>query len=420
MNSADALNAVLARDLPAAWRCLSPLGRAAVFPRGIPYQASEARGARINATIGQLTDGHGQPMPLDSLEQGIPGLDPREVFLYAPVDGPRPLRQAWRERERRLAGSPTASVSLPFVTHGLTHSLSLLSDLFVDPGTDVILPMPSWENYDLTFRMHARGTLSTFPFFRDGAFNVEGLADALGRVRSKALLVLNFPNNPTGYQPSPEEAAAIVDVVTSHHGPLVVATDDAYQGWVYEEGRHPRSLFWDLCERADLDRLLPVKVDGATKEMVFFSSRVGFLTHPAAGEAEEALASKLKCLVRGTVGSASGPALAMVHHALQSPTLEASFEARRDVMASRWRTLHAAMSTLPADRVVVHPFQGAFFALATLVGGQTAEQIRGRLLEEQSVGVVAFPDANAIRVAYCSIREEQLGELVDALRAVLE
>ena len=54
-----------------------------------------------------------------------------------------------------------------------------------------------------------------------------------------------------------------------------------------------------------------MKVDGATKELAFFSSRVGFLSHPHTGAAAEALQSKLKCLIRGTVGSASGPAMAM-------------------------------------------------------------------------------------------------------------
>ena len=420
MTPADALNDTLARELPAAWRCLSPLGRAAAFPRGIPFQASEAKGARINATIGQLTDGRGAPLPLSPLS-GVasPALDPGAVHLYAPIDGPATVREAWRMRERRLAGNPEVRVSLPVVTHGLTHGISLLADLFVDPNTDVIIAQPAWENYALLFRMHARGNLLGFPFFQDGRFNLEGLADALRRVRSKALLVLNFPSNPTGYQPSPEEARAIVEVVTAHTGPLVVATDDAYQGYVYEEGRHPRSLFWDLAERADLDRLLPVKVDGATKELVFFSSRVGFVTHPGSEAAEEALRSKLKFLIRGSVGAASGPALAMVGHALASTELEASFEERRAVLAERWSTLRQALATLPSDRAVVHPFQGAFFALMTLRGGLDAEAVRLQLLREHSVGTIAFPEANALRVAYCSIHNDDLPELGRALHAVI-
>ena len=421
MTAADALNATLARELPAAWRCLSPLGRAAVFPQGIPFQAAQAKSARINATIGQLTDGRGAPMPLAPLAAGIPGTTPRDVFLYAPVDGPASLRAAWLARERRLAGQPAANVSLPIVTHGLTHGLSLLADLFVDPSTDVILPSPSWENYRLVFQLHARGRVVQFPFYRaDGRFNVEALANTLRRVRSKALIVLNFPGNPTGYHPSPEEAADIVDVITAHPGPLVVATDDAYQGWVYEPNRHPRSLFWDLAERADLDRLLPVKVDGATKELVFFASRVGFLAHVTAGTAaEDALRSKMKFLIRGSVGSASGPALAMVEQALRSPDLDASFEERRTTLGQRFQTLKQALANLPPDVARVNPFHGAFFALLTLPANRRAEAVRQQLLHEHSVGTVAFPEVNALRLAYCSIHNDDLPALGETLAHAL-
>jgi hypothetical protein len=92
MSDAERINDELRRGHPAAYRCLSPLGRAAVFPRGIPFQAIEARGARIDATIGQLTDGAGHPLPLPALLDAICGLDPAETYLYAPIDGPRALR----------------------------------------------------------------------------------------------------------------------------------------------------------------------------------------------------------------------------------------------------------------------------------------------------------------------------------------
>src|SRR5690606_6701942 len=142
------------------------------------------------------------------------------------------------------------------------------------------------ENYELLFSLHAGARFVTYPFFADGRFDVQGLAEALERVRTKAVVVLNFPGNPSGYMPTPEEARQIVDVLTSWRGPGVVVFDDAYQGWVYEEGLQPRSLFWELVERADPERLLPIKVDGATKELLFFSSRVGFVTTPATGQAE--------------------------------------------------------------------------------------------------------------------------------------
>ena len=44
---------------PAVLAALSPLGKRAFFPKGIPFQAGQASGCRINATIGQITDGAG-------------------------------------------------------------------------------------------------------------------------------------------------------------------------------------------------------------------------------------------------------------------------------------------------------------------------------------------------------------------------
>jgi aspartate/methionine/tyrosine aminotransferase len=414
-NEATRLNRVLGRAHPAALRCLSPLGRRLVFPRGIPFQAAEARNSRIDATIGQLTDGGGNPLPLPLLEASVRGLDLPATFLYSPIDGPPALRRAWRDRERRMAGDPAVTTTLPIVTHGLTHGLSIVADLFADKSTDVLFPVPAWENYELLFQLHAGARLVPYPFFGDAGFNVAALEAALKQVRKKAIVVLNFPSNPHGYTPTSAEAQAIVDVITAHPGPLVAVTDDAYQGWVYEPGLHKRSIFWDLAERGDPERLLPIKVDGATKELVFFASRVGFLTFgQIAGDAEEALASKVKTVIRGTVGMASGPAMAMTLRALLDPDLDAAFGERRDILARRYRKLKQGLATLDPERFRVRPFNSAYFALVELTNGMLAEDLRRKLLADHSVGTIAFPVENAIRLAYCSIHEDRLPELVEA------
>ncbi len=414
MTEAELLNGVLARELPAAARVLSPLGRAAAFPKGIPYQAGQARGAAINATIGQLTDGAGGPLPLPEIASLVPDLDPRGVFLYLPVAGPTALRESWGARERRLAGDPDTPTSLPIAVHGLTHGLSVTAALFADPETDVVLPSPRWENYDLIFRMHAGARLVTYPFFREGRFNVEGLADRLATVRGKAVVVLNFPGNPTGYLPRAEEVSGIVDALVSHPGPLVVVCDDAYQGFSYEPGLAKRSIFWDLAERADPERLLVLKVDGATKELLFFGSRVAFITHTGTGEAEAALASKIKYTIRGAVGSISGPAATMVQRALATGSLDASFERTRQELDARYRLLREGLSELQ-DPLFLYPFNAAFFAMIGLPPDMDPNAARLALLHDQSLGTIALPEANALRVAYCSLSLAQIPELVSRL-----
>jgi len=423
MNEADRLNRILEAEAPALARCLSELGRRAAFPKGIPYQAAAAKGTEINATIGQLTDGRGGAMPLPQLAAQFPGMSPEEAFLYAPVSGPTRLRKRWGQRERRLGQAPdTLRTTLPLVTHGLTHGLSLVADLFSDEHTDVIMPAPSWGNYRLIYRIHRDARLRPFPFFRDGRFNVEGLADALAQVERKAVVLMNLPGNPSGYAPRHDEVEAILDVLAAAPKPTVVAIDDAYQGWVYEDGHLDRSLFWPLAERLrGHERVATVKIDGATKELAFFASRVGFLTFATDSEdVQSALESKLKCVTRGTVGSASGPAMSAVAAALDEPGLDDAFESHRQVLAGRYRALRDALHALSDERVTPLPFNAAFFALLQLDESIDVEALRQHLLAHESVGLIAFPDVNAVRVAYCSLTREALPELVQRLGRAVE
>ncbi len=80
---------------PAVARALSRLGREISFPRGITSQAGEAKGTRINATIGQVTDGHGGALPLPLVHGLIGPFSPEQTVLYAPQGGVGSLRQAW-------------------------------------------------------------------------------------------------------------------------------------------------------------------------------------------------------------------------------------------------------------------------------------------------------------------------------------
>ncbi len=418
MTEAERLNRILAEHAPAVHRCLSPLGRRAAFPKGIPYQSSMARGTAINATIGQMTDGAGCPLPLDVMDALIAGLDRKKMFLYAPVEGHRDVREAWRTREQRLGGS-TYEVALPITTHGLTHGLACIADLFADPETTVIVPQPHWGNYRLIFTLHSGAQLDGFPFFAGDGFNLDGLAATLERVTTKAILVLNLPGNPTGYALTPAEAEALCTIVAAHPYPLVVVVDDAYQGFIYEDDRHSRSIFWDLAEVLDPECHTLFKIDGATKELLFFSSRLGFVTHPYDGPAEDALLSKFKYLIRGTVGSPPGPSQAMVLAALRHPRLEEAVEARREEMRRRYVTLRDAVASIRSARLRPLPFNAAFFMMME-IEGMDADLVRRRLIEEQGVGTIAFAEPNALRVAYCSVAEGSIPELIDRIERVVE
>ena len=101
---AAATNEAIAAACPALFELLSPLGRRAFFPPDIPFQAAQARGKTYNGTIGQITDGYGQAVPVPALADALDGLPSQarnRALLYSPVEGIAEVRRAWRAWQRR-------------------------------------------------------------------------------------------------------------------------------------------------------------------------------------------------------------------------------------------------------------------------------------------------------------------------------
>ncbi len=278
---------------PAFWEALSPLGRQAQVPENfLPQQTAEARGKAWNATIGQITDGHGGALPLSPMAAALAGLDParrNQAFLYSPVEGLAELRQRWRERQRRE--HPDAPpTGLPLVTSGPVLALSLAASLFLAPGRTVLLPDPHPPGYPDIFTLRTGAQARTAP---PGA-----LAEALAELQAGEPVLVVLRN--------PLARTAIDDLAHAAQArPVVALLDDV------EEKEGNSSLFWDLLDRHP--SLIPVKVDGADGDLDFPGAGVGFLTFPFDPESAVATAieGKVKMLSRAVVGSppATGQAI---------------------------------------------------------------------------------------------------------------
>ncbi len=397
---------------------LSGLGRRLYFPKGIVAQSAEAKqqARRFNATIGMATE-EGRPMNLASIRKMIPGLPEEKIFAYAPVAGHPELREAWKREMLRknppLEGKPT---SLPVVVAGLTHAISIVADLFADEGDLVLIPDLYWDNYPLIFEERRLATVRTFPFFNDrGGLDLEALERALTAARGakKVTLLLNFPNNPTGYSPTRAEAKSMVDLLRrqAEAGLKVLAIlDDAYFGLFYEKETCPYSLFADL---ADLHaNILAAKVDGPTKEELVWGFRVGFLTFASRGlkpEHYEALTKKLMGAIRSTVSNCSQPAQNLLLAALQGPTLQAEKEQAFRKLEQRYRKVREVVARLaPGSSLKPLPFNSGYFMTFLFEGGD-AERLRKSLLQE-GIGTISIL-GRYLRVAYCSVDLEKLEDL---------
>ena len=418
MTDAERLNEQLRKTAPAAERSLSNLARRASFPKGIPIQAAQAAHCEYRATIGQVTDRAGEPIPLPIMDDLLSDLDRRISFLYSPQGGTPALREAWRER--LLADEKDVEISLPMVTLALTHGVSLVADLFADEGVEVIVPNPCWGNYKGIFELRRGARLKSWDFFTsDGRLNIAGLKERLDATTGRSIVILNFPGNPTGYSPLKSEVEPLLKVLLDHKRPTVVLCDDAYQGLVFEDDVNVRSLFFELTRRCDKNLMLPVKVDGATKELAFFGGRVGFLTFGLNREVAAPLVEKARSIARATVSSPAGPSQAVVLAALKSAGIENEIEDIRALLGRRYRALRAAIPLIEHSGFEAYPFNAGCFALVKAPSSVDVEQLRVYLIDQYSIGLVALPTIGALRIAYCSMDEADIEPMLSRLSVAL-
>jgi aspartate/methionine/tyrosine aminotransferase len=426
------LNARLAAAAPEVLGMLSALGRRLYFPKGILTQTAEARqkAHRSDATIGIATEGQA-PMFLPSIARSLVGVAAADAFDYASPGGRPGLRERWRDK--LLAENPSLRgkrFGLPVVTSAITHGLSLAGDLFVDPGDRLVAPDQLWGNYRLTYEVRLGGSIATFPFYAGGGFNVAGLERALaeeGARREKVLVLLNFPNNPTGYAPTPAEGAAIALALAraAERGTKVVAIlDDAYFGLFYHLGGESmtESLFGMLVGRHP--NLFAVKLDGATKELFVWGLRCGFVTFgpgrpETADEVAEVLDAKVRGAIRSSISNVSQLSQTLVENALASSSIEAERKAKREILRAR---AERAWATASAPRFreswEVYPFNSGYF-MCLAVKGVDAESVRVHLLDREGIGLVATSPTD-LRVAFSCLELEEIEPLFEALHRAIQ
>lgn len=416
---AQQLNDVIAMHQPAVLSLLSRRGKAIYFPsKGLVAQGAEAKGKKINATIGMAFGDDRRPLALPSIASQV-NLSPEEVFPYAPSAGIPELRQRWKtelvEKNPDLAGQ---TFSLPVITNALTHALSMAGYLFLDPGDEILLPDRYYGNYNLVFAQELECTIRTYPLFKGDRLDLEGFAQALRNrpASGKQVVVLNFPHNPTGYTPLEEEAAELARLLIEDAdtaGPRVVMLDDAYFGLVFREGVARQSLFTRLCSGSP--NLLAVKMDAATKEDYAWGLRVGFITLGIAGGNQplyDALNAKLAGAIRGNISNAPMISQNLVLRAMSQPGYHQEKAGAEALLRSRFERVCQVLEQHPhyGDCFVPLPFNSGYFLCLRLLR-HDAEQIRQVLLREFDTGVIALGDL--LRLAFASVPVEDIPQLFE-------
>ncbi len=418
------LNEHLQDSAPVVSALLSKLGKRIYLPKGILSQTAEAnaKAHRFNATRAiALKDN--DMMHLAVSREFVSGLPLESIYGYAPVLGQPELREAWKTH--LLKENPSlaeTALSLPIVTSGMTHGFSLLAELFVDSEDTLVLPDKIWGNYRLIFQTKAGANLQTYPFFNTAkGFNTHGFRETLlNTTDEKLLILLNFPHNPTGYAITHTEAQHIVDAIVARADAgcrILVMIDDAYAGLWYDASVMQESLFGLLvgCH----PNVVPIKIDGATKEEYAWGLRVAFMSFGLGEAAMQPLEQKLSGLIRANTSGASQVSQTLILEAMKAPGH--AEQKRHNYEMLKARALKAKEITSDARYTKlweVYPSHAGYFMCLNLKSGD-AEVVRQQLLEEHGIGTIALGETE-LRVAYSCLEESDVETVFEVIARVIE
>jgi aspartate/methionine/tyrosine aminotransferase len=423
---AQELNQIIEKNNPHLMEMLSDMGKNLFFPKGILSQSAEARekAHKLNATIGIATE-HGETMHFSSVMGSICKIQPGESLTYAPSFGIPGLRKVWQDslfkKNPSLEGK---TISLPVVTCGITHAISMFADIWLDPDDVVILPDKMWGNYNMILNVKKGAKISHYDLFTQNlGFNLEAFEEKIrteAQQHDKIIVLLNFPNNPTGYSITIEEGNRITEILAgiAEAGKNVIAvTDDAYFGLFYENRTLKESLFANICNRHP--RLLAIKLDGATKESFVWGLRVGFITYGCKVEGDsmavyDALERKTAGSIRGSISNASHLGQTVVLRSMQSEDYVKEKQEKFKVLKNRaGRIKEVLTDTKYKEAWDVYPFNSGYFMCIRLKSVD-AETLRLHLLEKYGVGLISMGKSD-LRIAFSCLEESDIPELFNII-----
>ena len=338
--------------------------------------------------------GLGEP-DLEPPKEAIEGMNAAAVDgknKYSPTAGIPELRDAIAERFSRY--NPGLSGRNVIVTPSGSTALLEMTQAFVDPGDEVLIPSPGFVIY----APHASlaGGKPVEYRLTEGDFqpDIDYIQD---RITEKTkMIVVNNPSNPTGGVLSEESRKALADI--AHDKDVMIMSDEVYESFVYE-GRHQSFLPY-------LDRA--VVVGGFSKMMAVTGWRLGFAI--ANEECMDALV-KMQYHVCASPGM---PAMYGVLNAMPSidPYLEnarATFKKRRDLISKRINEI---------DGMNIIPPKGAFYAFPSFDLDMTSQELANELVK---AGLICTPGSafgtfgeGHLRFSYAA-SEEKIDKGMDIL-----
>jgi aspartate/methionine/tyrosine aminotransferase len=326
-----------------------------------------------------------------------------DVNQYAITWGAQRLREAMARKMQSFYGLTVDPETEITVTCGATEAMASVLLALVDPGEEVVVFEPWYENYGPDAVLCGARPVNV-PLPVGQPLDLDRLTQAFGP-QTRAI-ILNTPNNPTGKVFTAEELAGIANLCQRHD--VYAITDEIYEHIVYE-GRHiPIATLPGMAGRT-------VTISGASKTFAITGWRIGTILAP-----QELTAAIRKVHDFLTVGA---PAPLQEAVAMAMDTLPADYYTAMALAYRHRRDVLCGALTRAGFQLV--PPQGAYYVLAdySALGHEDDVTFATRLVKEAGVATVPLSSfvsdpssSRMVRFAFCK-SEDVLEAAADRLLA---
>lgn len=346
------------------------------------------------------------PTP-DNIKQAAIRAINENYSKYTPVGGTVELKQAAIDRHKAEYGTDY-KVSECIVTVGGKHVLFNYTQALINPGDEVIIPVPYWVTYKDIVN-YAGGKCVFVPTDEKEGFRLTAAMIQRHITPRTKMVMINSPSNPAGGVLENSEFEKLYHI-TSKEG-IFLLTDECYSHFLYDA--RPYSV---ASIRGSKSTVLVAGTVSKTYAMTGWRIGYGLAPEPIIGAM-----NKLQSHSTSNPTSISQKAAVEALRGSQDsvPLMLAEYRKRRDFVVPRLRAIPGVECAMPA---------GAFYAYPNLRGAlnrggiRTPLEFADRLLKEAHVAVVpgeAFGTEDHVRISYAtSMKELERG--IDRIHKFIE
>ncbi len=338
--------------------------------------------------------GGGEPeslAPDEAVAAGMAMLKTGRV-RYTPAAGTPAMRDAIVDYTARFYGRKVARGNV-MASAGVKQAIMVALLALVDPGDEVLFPVPYWVSYPDMARLAGGRPVMVTPPAGSLEPTVEQISGAV-TARTKVIL-LNSPNNPSGHIYSDGFIRAMV-ALCEHRG-IFLLMDDIYHRLVFD-GKHALHAY--ECTERDVDDTPLVILNGVSKQYAMTGFRIGWAVGPR--ELIQAMSNIQSHQSGGPCSLSQASAVAAVYGGQDSVAqLRGDLEKRRNEMVSLLQQIPGLAVKAPGGTFYCFCDFSAFDADSTRLAARILEKV-----QVVTVPGVEFGLDGYLRLSFCGALED--------------